>query len=382
MEKPPPGGRGGHSPSGPSRPRHTARTRWFRGLAWVLAGLLALMVLVQFGGSPFLTRFVNRKLAALPGYAGSVERVRILPWMAALKLENFVLSAREAAPGDEPILRLPRAAITVAWRDLARGRIRAEALVEDTALAVTPGSSRSGPGQSKKEKEREKEKRIEDARRWQATLRDAFPLELSRLEISRLRVHYLDRSVEPHAELILEGVHLVMKGLRNRPKPGESLPATLVLDAKFPAGGSLHVAGSADPWARPLHFDANMEVRDLALPPLDGFVRDEAGVVVTSGTFEVFAEAHAAGGGYTGYLKPFFKDLKFKPVPKKNILKQAAVVVASAATTVLKNDQDKIATKIPFEGNFEDPNVEVWTAVENLLRNAFVQALREGFERR
>jgi hypothetical protein len=49
--------------------------------------------------------------------------------------------------------------------------------------------------------------------------------------------------------------------------------------------------------------------------------------------------------------------------------------------SVLKNDEkDQVATKAPFSGTFNQNDVDVWTTVEFLLRNAFVQALREGFE--
>jgi hypothetical protein len=50
-------------------------------------------------------------------------------------------------------------------------------------------------------------------------------------------------------------------------------------------------------------------------------------------------------------------------------------------TSLMENkDQDQVATKAPFSGNFADNDVDVWTAVVNLMRNAFVQALRSGFE--
>ncbi len=370
----------GNDRSAPA-PARAARRRWWRIPAWTLAVVLGLMLAVQFGGSPLATGFVNRKLGDMPGYAARVERLRILPWLATVKLENFVLSAREAKSGD-PIVRLPRASLALSWSDLIRGRVHARALIEDTALAIRPEPITEEPGQSEEEKERMKQKRIEDARRWQETLRHTFPIELSRLEMRGLRVHYLDTSAEPDAELVIEGIRLVMKGLRNRPQPGEGLPATLVLDANFSSGGTLHVTASADPWARPPRFAANMEVRGLALPPLDGLVRDQASVKVTRGTFEVFAEVNAADGRYTGYLKPFFQDLEIDSLPEKNVVQRAAVAVADAVSSVLKNDKDKIATKIPFEGNFDSAEVELWTAVENLLRNAFVQALREGLDRR
>ena len=98
------------------------------------------------------------------------------------------------------------------------------------------------------------------------------------------------------------------------------------------------------------------------------------------GTFEVFAEIDAANGGYQGYVTPFFRDLEFEPVPDKNIVKRAAAAVADAVTNVLRNDESEVATKIPFDGNFENTDVDVWTSIESVLRNAFIQSLREGLE--
>ena len=100
------------------------------------------------------------------------------------------------------------------------------------------------------------------------------------------------------------------------------------------------------------------------------------------GTFEVFVEAEARNGHYVGYLKPFLRNLEFKavPDPEKSFLQNTATKAASAVTNLLKNDEQKVATKAPLKGDFDQSQVDVWTTVENLLRNAFVQSLREGFE--
>lgn len=61
-------------------------------------------------------------------------------------------------------------------------------------------------------------------------------------------------------------------------------------------------------------------------------------------------------------------------------MQRAATKVASAVENLLKNDRGQVATKAPFHNNFEENKVDVWTTLENLLRNAFVSALREGLE--
>ena len=50
-------------------------------------------------------------------------------------------------------------------------------------------------------------------------------------------------------------------------------------------------------------------------------------------------------------------------------------------TSLLKNDDNKqVATRAPFAGNFANNDVDIWTTIVNLLRNAFVQAIRGGLE--
>jgi hypothetical protein len=47
----------------------------------------------------------------------------------------------------------------------------------------------------------------------------------------------------------------------------------------------------------------------------------------------------------------------------------------------LENEEKgQVATQTPFSGTFDQNQIDVWAAVANLLRNAFIQALREGFD--
>jgi hypothetical protein len=125
-----------------------------------------------------------------------------------------------------------------------------------------------------------------------------------------------------------------------------------------------------------------MEIKHLELVPIRDFLISYALIDPSAGTFEVFSEISASGGGYHGYVKPFFKDLEFKavPDPEKNLAQRVATKIASAVSDALKNEQGAVATKVPFSGNFAINEVDLWTTVENLLRNAFIQSLREGVE--
>jgi hypothetical protein len=78
-----------------------------------------------------------------------------------------------------------------------------------------------------------------------------------------------------------------------------------------------------------------------------------------------------------------FHDLDFHNASDKDkspakLLKEKVVSMVAGA---LKNDDtQQVATKAPFEGNFADNEVDIWTTIANLLRNAFVEAIVGGFE--
>ena len=138
-----------------------------------------------------------------------------------------------------------------------------------------------------------------------------------------------------------------------------------------------------NPIARQPLFALNFEVRELQLPPLNSFLLAYANADVSKGTFELYSEINAKDGAYDGYVKPLLHDLDFKTASDedKNFADRVKETVVSAVSSVFKNDeQDQVATKAPFAGNFADNDLDIWTTIVNLLRNAFVQAIRGGLE--
>ena len=82
---------------------------------------------------------------------------------------------------------------------------------------------------------------------------------------------------------------------------------------------------------------------------------------------------------FVGYVKPFFEDLDVFELDQdaKNPVKLAWQALVAGAIKIFKNHpRDQLATKIPVSGTFEKTDVEIWTTVVNVLRNAFVEAFK------
>jgi hypothetical protein len=340
------------------------------------------LLLVELVATPIATRLVNRQLAALDGYRGETKRVSLALWRGAVDVEGFQLRER-GHEQEPPIIDLAHATMRLAPSALFRGRLGGAAVIDGVALNLIKREQVS-PKEAADKAGEKLEKTKEQAQHWQDVLRHSFPVTLRELEIRGARVRYVDKSHQPNAELLIVDLHVSARDLQNRPKAnGDPLPTKLVVDGRFAGGGSLHAAVQLDPIARDPTFHALFDIRALALQPLNPFLMAYANADVSRGTFEVYMEADAKKGGYDGYVKPLFHDLDFRTASDehKNAAQKLKEKVVKVVTTVLKNpDKQQVATKAPFRGNFSDNRVDIWTTVVELFHNAFVQALRGGFE--
>jgi len=220
--------------------------------------------------------------------------------------------------------------------------------------------------------------------RWQDALRKAFPVEVTRFELKDSHVRFIDRTHEPQVDVGIEHLHIVATDLQNRPKAnGDPLPAKVDVTGVTTGSGKLHATLKIDPLAKQPYFATTFELKAMQLPAFNSFMLAYADADVSRGTFEVYMEINAKDGGYNGYVKPLFSDLDFtNPSDKdKSVGERIKEKAVSAVATLLKSDEDqKVATKAPISGNFNQNDVDIWTTVVNLLRNAFVQAIRGGLE--
>jgi hypothetical protein len=309
--------------------------------------------------------------------------VAIAFWRGAVEMKGFVLRERGHSQ-DPPVVRITKGTLILAPETLFSGKVGGRVIVDGAEASIFKRRRFAGPKEAAEKADQEVRQKSAAAARWQDHWRDALPVRLTRIEIKNARINYLDRTHEPNVFVGVDRVHLVARDLQNRPKAdGDLMPAKVDVDARIAESGILHLALQADPVGKPPRFHLQLALRDLSLPPFNTFMQAYANADVSKGTFELYAEIDARDGGYQGYLKPFFRDLDFRTASDENkgAVARLKEKVVSSVTSLLKNPGDqKVATKAPFSGNFSNNDVDFWTTVSNLLRNAFVQALREGLE--
>ncbi|HTO04073.1 MAG TPA: DUF748 domain-containing protein [Opitutus sp.] len=346
-----------------------------------LGVIVTALVVVQLIASPLATWLVNRKLADVPGYSGTAGRVSIALWKAGIDVRDFTLFEGEHAT-DRPLLRVEKASIQLAPVALFSGKLGGSARVDGVELNVikrqdTPEPSAEEIGQKMQETK-------EKVQRWQDILRASFPVKLTRLEVRNARFQFVDRTEMPPVDFGIHSLHILATELQNRPKAnGDPLPARVEINGLVTGNGKLKVSLRLDPMAEQPRFALNFELRELSLPSINSFLLAYASADVSRGTFELYSEIDAQEGRYEGYVKPLFHDLDFKTASDENkgFAERLKEKVVSAVATVFENKaEEQVATNAPFAGNFANNELDIWTTIANLIRNAFVQAIRGGLE--
>src|SRR4051812_46210517 len=161
-----------------SEPAHLAG--WKRGLIVTLCVIVGLVLLVMLVGSPIATAVVNRKLAALPSYAGKVEAVKLQLWRGGAEGDNFFLHERTHTD-EVPVVQAKHASLAISWPALFHGKLGGKVQIENPQVTIT--KREVAPPKSKEEKKEEKKEKAEvvkaEVSRWQDVLAKAFPMEIS-----------------------------------------------------------------------------------------------------------------------------------------------------------------------------------------------------------
>jgi hypothetical protein len=102
---------------------------------------------------------------------------------------------------------------------------------------------------------------------------------------------------------------------------------------------------------------------------------------VRRGVLDFYLEAAAADGHIGGYAKPVFDHLELEPPRHSGFIAHIKAWAAEALAWLGKNKRrDRIATRLDFEGAFDDPDLDITDAILRFISNAFSAAQRASLD--
>ena len=332
----------------------------------VVVLLIALRIALPY----IVLRYANNTLAELDGYRGRIGDIDITLIRGAYTVDSIYIHKHDSATDKQtPFFASNKIDFSLEWRALFKGEIVGEILFVEPMLRFT------------KDKVEPKDVR-KDSTGFKQVLDELMPLNINRFEVQNGRIEYIDNFSKPQVDIRMTNTNIVALNLRNSYDSGELLPASIDARANI-YDGTLTVKGKVNPLAEDPTFDFNAELKNTNLVKLNDFFEAYAKVDVNKGTFGLYTEMAAKNGEFEGYIKPLLKDLDIlgKEDRKDNPLKQLWEAVAGGVSEIFENQpKERVATKIPLRGSTKNLDTNVWYAIGEVIRNAFIRALQPAID--
>lgn len=341
-----------------------------RRKVWIGLALLALALVALRLALPGIVKdFVNNKLDELDGYDGHVEDVDIYLIRGAYAINGVeIVKVEDDIPA--PFFEARKVDFSVQWKELFHGAIVSEIDVYRGRINFVKGptedTTQTGPTND-----------------WIQVVEDLFPFKINRFTVHEGELWYRDFHADPQVNIAITNMSAVATNLTNSRDLEELLPAAIKVNGESIGGGDLQLHVKLNPLAYEPTFDMALKLTNVHLPAFNDFFRAYAKVDVEEGSMDLLAEMAAAEGKFKGYVKPLMQDINMLEFSEdnENPLKLAWEAVVAGVVQLFKNQpKDQFATVVPFEGDFDAPNVETWETIRNVLKNAFVRAFRPRFE--
>jgi hypothetical protein len=329
--------------------------------------LLIAFLAVWYATPLYLRDYLNRKGASFPDYRLHIERVQINPISCSIDLLGLHL----AKPADQipvPFFTSPHLHVAMQWSEIFHWTLRSRISLYDPVVNFVQGPTQ-GTSQTF----------LDPA--WVTAVKQLVPLRINSFAITNGDIHFYDFHADPQIDLEMDQVNLALENLTNSNRTDSLMPSTAILTGRpFKVGKfNAHLALNVD--MKQPTFAEKVQLEDIPAPALNAFLAKYGSVYAKSGELALYTEMVSAKGDFNGYIKPFFQNLQFEPMPKdRNGLAAIWASLVNGVKDLLENDEDAVATKIPVSGHYQDPNIDFWSAAFGLIQNAYLQALAQGFD--
>jgi len=301
----------------------------------------------------------------MPGYYGHIEDLDIHLYRGAYTLKMMYLNKVDTVDNKQiPFFSSKIIDLSLEWASLIHGRIVAKLEFETAVMKFT--------------KDKVDPKKLnDDSSSFRSLIQGFMPLRINRFEVTNGKIQYVDPTTKPAVDISMINTHVLATNLTNVADSTQLLPSKINLTSDV-YDGTFTFDMKLNPLLKDPTFEFKAELKNTNLVKLNQFLLAYAGIDINRGTLSIYSEIAAKNGDYEGYVKPIIKDLKVLGAQDSNKsflhkVYEAAVSVAAFALT--NHAKGQIATKILLDGTFNKTYVDTWSAIFDVLRNAFVQAL-------
>jgi hypothetical protein len=337
---------------------------------WLILGsILVLLIVARLMLPYFVTRYVNKVLADIDGYEGSISDVDIHLIRGAYSIQDLKLF-KVNGHNKVPFIDIPATDLSVEWAALFTGSVVGEVIFEKPQLNFIGGDG-------DETKEPGNDTQTGENVDWTKPIKKLMPLQINRMEINNGSVFFYDFTTKPKVDIHLDSLQVLATNLNNAEKQKVRLPSNVIAKATSVGGGKLDLKMDINVLKEIPDLDLNLKFEQVNMPALNDFFVAYSKADIERGTFNLYSELVVKDGRISGYVKPLAQNIKVVDWEKDkenpfNLVWQGIVGVVAEFFENQKEDQ--FATKVPLQGDLKNIKSGVWPTIWNVFRNAFVQA--------
>jgi hypothetical protein len=260
--------------------------------------------------------------------------------------------------------------VSLAWRDLLKGRITTDVDVQQAHLLLTDEVihvAQKFSDQTKKDSKKAKEKML--------------PLDLERMDVRDSSLHLANIASLPESSRFrLSHIQARVNHLTATPE----MPLTLIsAQASLFDSTPVRIVATANTLVQPIAWDLDAELRDFKLASANPWLIRKLPMTFTSGTLDAYSEVRSENGRIEGYVKPFMHKAVIiaKDEAFLNLKHFGIEVTATAINAILRDARDKtLASKILFAYHDGKLDINQGEALSKAIKNGFSEKIPEGLD--
>jgi len=330
--------------------------------------VLLVVFLTIWYTTPYILRdYLNRRGSELPDYKLNIHWIEINPIACQIRLKDIVLE-KKSNKIPVPFFTGKTVLVAMQWTQLIHLDFRSNITLQEPVVNFVNGPT---PETSQTILEPE----------WVTTVKQLVPLRINQFKIHQGTIHYYDFHADPQIDIPITNLELEADNLTNTTKSKDLMPQTVTITCNPVKTGRLEAHLSVNVDLKQPTFAEKVSLDNIPLPALNAFIAKYLSVYAKSGYFSFRSEMVSKEGSYDGYMKPFFKDLQFEPMPKdRDGLAALWASIVNGLKGIIENDDTKtVATQVPIHGEYKDPHIDFWSAAFGILKNAWIEALKQKF---
>jgi hypothetical protein len=338
----------------------------------ILITITLVLIIVRILLPTIVLRYVNKSLSEMEEYYGHVEDIDIYLYRGAYVIQDIrivKLQKQSDSKDTIPFFKCRNIDLSIEWKSLLKGSFVSEIIFDEPLVNFVNAKE-------------EDENLADDTADFKTLLKDLIPITINHFEVNNGEVHYIDPNSSPSIDVFMDNIRVVANNLSSVNKDKKLLPANISAVGKI-YGGNFDLNMDLDALAQQPTFDLNAELKRLNMVKVNDMLRAYANFDVKKGNYGLYMEFAARKGKFNGYVKPIIKGLDVVQWNKEEgDIGQIAweTLIGTTAEIFQNQSKEQLATKLNIEGEFNDPNLHIWEAVTNVLRNAFWQALKPSLE--